>query len=64
MSVKQMNLDVKDDVVVFMLYSAIEAEGKSKRSTTISGMKERSRAISGLIAPTLRCHSKDDIKLF
>ncbi len=28
---------------------------KSKRSATISGMKERSRAISGLTAPTLRC---------
>src|ERR1043165_9364749 len=30
MSVKQMNLAVKDGVVVFMLYSAIEMEGKEK----------------------------------
>ncbi|CAI8600981.1 unnamed protein product [Vicia faba] len=30
MSVKQMNLAVKDGAVVFMLYSAIEAEGKTK----------------------------------
>src|ERR1044072_6366264 len=30
MSVKQMNLAVKDGVVVFMLYSAIETEGKAR----------------------------------
>ena len=30
MSVKQMNLSVKDGDVVFMLYSAIDMEGKAK----------------------------------
>lgn len=41
--------------IMQQILASHQSRWKSKRSATISGMKERSRAISGLTAPTLRC---------
>ncbi len=41
--------------IMQQILAVTRSRWKSKRSATISGMKERLRAISGLIAPTLRC---------